>query len=75
MDFLKDLWGFLNKRKKFWLLPVIFILLGFGVPDKHHIETSVGGLAHALAAANQRLPPIPAISLGFSRTAARGALR
>jgi GntR family transcriptional regulator/MocR family aminotransferase len=51
------------------------ILLGFGVPDEHHIETSVGGLAHALAAANQRLPPIPAISLGFSRTAARGALR
>ena len=51
------------------------ILLGFGVPDEHHIETSVGGLAHALAAANQRRPPIPAISLGFSRTAARGALR
>jgi uncharacterized protein DUF5989 len=31
MDFLKDLWGFLNQRKKFWLLPVIVILLGFGV--------------------------------------------
>jgi hypothetical protein len=31
MDFLKDLWGFLKDRKKFWLLPLIMILLTFGV--------------------------------------------
>lgn len=31
MDFLKDLWGFLGQRKKFWLLPLILILLMFGV--------------------------------------------
>lgn len=31
MDFLKDLWGFLKERKKFWLLPIIVILLLFGV--------------------------------------------
>jgi hypothetical protein len=30
MNFLKDLWGFLRQRKKFWLLPLIVILLGFG---------------------------------------------
>ena len=30
MDFLRDLWGFLRQRKKFWLLPMILILLGFG---------------------------------------------
>ena len=30
MEFIKDLWGFLSKRKKFWLLPLILILLGFG---------------------------------------------
>ena len=30
MDFLKDLWGFVTKRKKFWLLPLILVLLGFG---------------------------------------------
>ena len=30
MGFLKDLWGFLKQRKKFWLLPIILILLGFG---------------------------------------------
>jgi hypothetical protein len=31
MEFLKDLWGFLSQRKKFWLLPLIVILLGFGL--------------------------------------------
>jgi uncharacterized protein DUF5989 len=30
VEFLKDLWGFLNQRKKFWLLPVILVLLVFG---------------------------------------------
>jgi len=31
MDFLTDLWGFLKERKKFWLLPIILVLLLFGV--------------------------------------------
>jgi len=31
MDFLKDLWGFLRVRKKFWMLPIILFLLLFGV--------------------------------------------
>ncbi len=31
MDFLRDLWGFLRQRKKFWLLPLITILLMLGV--------------------------------------------
>jgi Family of unknown function (DUF5989) len=30
MEFLKDLWGFLSQRKKFWLLPIIAIMLTFG---------------------------------------------
>tara|TARA_B100000586_G_C19883453_1_gene331867 strand:+ start:415 stop:564 length:150 start_codon:yes stop_codon:yes gene_type:complete len=30
MEFLTDLWGFLKVRKKFWLLPVILVLLLFG---------------------------------------------
>lgn len=30
MKFLRDLWGFLKVRKKFWLLPIIVILLLFG---------------------------------------------
>jgi competence protein ComGC len=31
MEFLKDLWGFMKARKKFWLLPLILVLLLFGV--------------------------------------------
>ncbi len=31
MEFLKDMWGFLKERKKFWLLPLIIILLVFGI--------------------------------------------
>ncbi len=30
MEFLRDLFGFLSQRKKFWLLPVILVLVGFG---------------------------------------------
>ena len=30
MEFVKDLWGFLSDRKKFWLAPVVVILLLFG---------------------------------------------
>jgi drug/metabolite transporter superfamily protein YnfA len=31
MEFLADLWGFLKDRKKWWLAPMIIILLVFGV--------------------------------------------
>jgi len=31
MDTIKDIWGFLKVRKKFWLLPIIITLLVFGV--------------------------------------------
>jgi hypothetical protein len=31
MEFFKDLWGFLRDRKKFWMLPIILVLLVFGV--------------------------------------------
>jgi len=30
MDLLRDLWGFLVERKKYWLLPIILTLLLFG---------------------------------------------
>ncbi len=29
-DLLKDLWGFLRERKKFWLAPIILIVLALG---------------------------------------------
>lgn len=31
MEFLSDLWKFLKERKKFWLIPMILVLLLFGV--------------------------------------------
>ena len=31
MEFLRELWAFLKVRKKFWLLPLIIVLLVFGV--------------------------------------------
>jgi hypothetical protein len=31
MEFIKDLWGFLKIRKKFWLLPIIMFMILFGV--------------------------------------------
>lgn len=31
MTFLKDLWLFLKERKKFWLLPIIIILIVLGI--------------------------------------------
>jgi len=30
-EVLKDLWGFLRERKKFWLLPMIIVLLLVGI--------------------------------------------
>ena len=30
LELLKDLWGFMKARKKFWLLPVILVLLLLG---------------------------------------------
>lgn len=30
MSFITDLWGFLRERKKWWLLPMILVLMLFG---------------------------------------------
>ena len=30
IDLLKDLWGFLNERKKYWLVPLIITLVLLG---------------------------------------------
>ncbi len=29
-DLLQDLWGFMKERKKFWLMPIIFMLVLLG---------------------------------------------
>tara|TARA_B100000315_G_C14291386_1_gene457535 strand:- start:46 stop:195 length:150 start_codon:yes stop_codon:yes gene_type:complete len=30
MDFIKEFWEFLKIRKKYWLLPIIIVLVIFG---------------------------------------------
>jgi hypothetical protein len=30
IELLKDLWGFLRERKKFWLAPIILVVLMLG---------------------------------------------
>jgi hypothetical protein len=30
MSFLAELWSFLRERKKFWLTPIVILLLVFG---------------------------------------------
>jgi len=30
MSFLVELWDFMRIRKKFWLLPILLVLLAFG---------------------------------------------
>ena len=31
MDFLKEFWEFLKERKKYWLFPILFVLVIFGI--------------------------------------------
>jgi hypothetical protein len=31
IEFLKDLWDFMRERKKFWLAPIILVMLLLGV--------------------------------------------
>ena len=30
MDFLAELWRYMRVRKKFWLLPILFMMVVFG---------------------------------------------
>jgi hypothetical protein len=30
VEFLKDLWDFMKERKKFWLLPIIIVMMLLG---------------------------------------------
>jgi hypothetical protein len=30
MEFIKELWSFLSKRKKLWLLPIILVMIVLG---------------------------------------------
>ena len=48
MDFLKDLWAYMSERKKFWLAPIIAVLLLFGVIIVLGGSSSVAPFIYAL---------------------------
>lgn len=31
LDLVRDLWGYMRERKKFWLVPILVVLLLIGV--------------------------------------------
>lgn len=31
MSVIRELWAFLRVRKKFWLVPIVMIVVGFGI--------------------------------------------
>ena len=31
LEFLQDIWGFMRERKKFWLAPILLVMILLGV--------------------------------------------
>jgi hypothetical protein len=48
VEFLKDIWNFIKERKKFWLMPVIIVLLLLGVLIVYAAGTAVGPFIYTL---------------------------
>ncbi len=48
MDLLKEFWEFVKVRKKFWLLPIIIILLLLGVLIVFTESSAVAPFIYAL---------------------------
>lgn len=48
MDFLKDLFAFLKERKKWWLLPLILVLLLIGALLIFAESSAVGSFIYTI---------------------------
>ena len=48
IEFLKDLWDFMRVRKKFWLAPIIVVLLLLGILIVIAEGTSVAPFVYTL---------------------------
>lgn len=48
MEFLKDLLGFLNERKKWWLFPLIAVILLIGVLIIFAESSAIGSFIYTL---------------------------
>ena len=48
MELLREFWGFLRVKKKFWLLPIIIILLLLGILIVFTESSAVAPFIYAL---------------------------
>ena len=48
MEFLKDLWDFLRVRKKYWMIPLIIILIILGALIVLSTGTAIGPFIYTL---------------------------
>ena len=48
LEFLKDLWDFMRVRKKFWLAPIIIVLMLLGVLIVFVERTAVAPFVYTL---------------------------
>jgi hypothetical protein len=48
MEFLTDLWLFMRERKKYWLLPIIIVLLLIGILVAFAGSTAVAPFVYTL---------------------------
>lgn len=48
MSFIKELWSYLNTRKKYWLFPVIFVMITLGILIAIAQSTAVAPFIYAI---------------------------
>ena len=48
LEFFQDLWGFMRERKKFWLAPIILVMVLLGVVIVASQGSSVAPLLYTL---------------------------
>ncbi|MEM1216821.1 MAG: DUF5989 family protein [Bacteroidota bacterium] len=48
MEFLRDLWGFIKERRKWWLVPMVLILLLIGALIIFAEGSAVGSFMYTL---------------------------
>jgi len=48
MEFLKDLWSFLRERRKYWLVPLILVILLMGMLLIFAESSAVGSFIYTL---------------------------
>jgi len=48
MESLKDIWNFLIERKKFWLVPIIMVIILIGALLIFAESSAIGGFVYTL---------------------------